>query len=173
MTTSQIVAGVLTLVGSLAGFVVGLVVEYRLRRRGEVVREVKAWIDGTTWDPSEQSIPSESRVFQMRFFNDKDINISLWDVRAECFREGKLVKAYRLSRGTGDNTVLTPWVTRIDLESRKSVFMSLNLYASAEELSLLKSADRLQFVATTIPGGKKMRKSLPKWDPLETQDDIE
>jgi hypothetical protein len=58
-------------------------------------------------------------------------------------------------------------VEPIDLESRKSGYISLQLEAEGEGLSLLKSADQLQFVATMMPDGEKVSKPLPAWDDLE------
>jgi hypothetical protein len=58
-------------------------------------------------------------------------------------------------------------VEPIDLESRKSVYKSLQLVAEGEELSLVKSADQLQFVATMMPGDEKVSKPLLAWDDLE------
>jgi hypothetical protein len=58
-------------------------------------------------------------------------------------------------------------VEPIDLESRKSVYVSLQLVAEGEELPLVKSADQLQFVATMMPDDEKVSKPLPAWDDLE------
>jgi hypothetical protein len=35
----------------------------------------------------------------------------------------------------------------------------------------LKRADRVEFVATTIPGGGQMRKALPLWDDIDLRYD--
>ncbi len=64
--TNVIVTSVFTILGSLLGFVVGLVVEYRLRRRGELRREISAWTGGTYGGNTEY------RSFEVRFFNDKE-----------------------------------------------------------------------------------------------------
>jgi hypothetical protein len=46
------------------------------------------------------------------------------------------------------------------------VYVSLQLVAEGEELSLVKSADQLQFVATMMPDDEKVSKPLPAWDDL-------
>jgi hypothetical protein len=121
-----------------------------------VVREVRAWNGGSTGGPSE------SRVFDARFFNDRDVNISLWDAEVACYRGGQLIDSFPPRPAGRRGHEVGP----IDLESRKSVYMSLELEVEGEGLSLLKESDRLEFVATTIPGGKRVRKALPTWDPL-------
>jgi hypothetical protein len=152
-----------TLVGSFGGVWWGQVLEDRRRRRGEVRREVRAWVDDTT----STSGDTETRIFDIRFFNDRDVNTALWDVKVECYREGSLI-------GTIDPRPVPPQhmpvpdeVEPIDLESRKSVYVSLELVAEGEELSVVKSADRLQFVATMMPDDEKVSKRLPAWDDLE------
>jgi hypothetical protein len=105
----------------------------------------------------------------MRFFNDRDVNIALWDVQVEYYLEGSLIgtifpRPAPVPQPTpGPPEVVEP----IDLESRKSVYMSLQLVAEGEELSLLKSAEQLQFVATMMPDDEKVSKLLPARDDLE------
>jgi hypothetical protein len=162
---TTIALAVLGLVGTLGGVWWGQVLEDRRRRRGEVRREVNAWAGWTT----STSGDTETRNFEMRFFNDRDVNIALWDVQVEYYREGSLIGTIvprSTSGGTG--TGLGPGeVEPIDLESRKSVYVSLQLVAEGEELSLVKSADQLQFVATMMPGDEKISKPLRAWDDLE------
>ncbi len=101
-------------------------------------------------------------MFEVRFFNDRDVNISLWDAEVECYRGGELIDSFPPRPAGRRGHEVGP----IDLESRKSVFVAMELEAEGEMLSILKSADRLEFVATTIPGGEQVRKSLPAWDDL-------
>jgi hypothetical protein len=49
----------------------------------------------------------------------------------------------------------------IDLESRKSVYLMMELEAEGETLSILKSSDRLEFAATMIPGGRRCVSLFP------------
>jgi hypothetical protein len=164
-TITTIAIAVLGVVGTLGGVWWGQVLDDKRRRRGEVRREVSAWLEGTTNTAGD----TETRTFDMRFFNDRDVNIALWDVQVEYYREGSLIGTIvprSTSGGTG--TGLGPGeVEPIDLESRKSVYMSLQLVAEGEELSLVKSADQLQFVATMMPDDEKVSKPLPAWDDLE------
>src|SRR5215208_7624878 len=90
-TITTIVLAVLTVVGTLVGSFGGVwwgqVLEDKRRRRGEVRREVSAWVGGTT----STSGDTETRNFDMRFFNDREVNIALWDVQVEYYREGSLI----------------------------------------------------------------------------------
>jgi|SRR5215211_2076712 len=152
-------------VGTLGGVWWGQVLADERRRRGEVRREVRAWVDET----ASTSGDTETRTFDMRFFNDRDVNIALWDVKVECYREGSLIDTIFPRPGPVPQPMPTPpeEVEPIDLESRKSVYMSLELVAEGEELSLVKSADQLKFVATMMPDDEKVSKPLPAWDDLE------
>jgi hypothetical protein len=153
-----------TLVGSFGGVWWGQVLADRRRRRGEVRQEVRAWVEETT---STSGAP-ETRIFDMRFFNDRDVNIALWNVKVECYREGSLLDTISPRPVPTPQSMPTPpdEVEPIDLESRKSVYVSLQLVAEGEELSLVKSADQLQFVATMMPDDEKVSKPLPAWDDL-------
>jgi hypothetical protein len=146
---------------------VGLVVEHRLRRRGEVRIEQRSWL----WD---RRIPSHQRMFEVRFFNDRDVNISLWDARVEFYRGAELLdslpafKAFATLIDDAGRPVEGEEVGPIDLESRTSVYRQMEVHAESDEmLERLKSADRVEFVATTIPGGGQVRKALTSWDDLE------
>ena len=158
-TITTIALAVLGVTGTLGGVWWGQVLEDKRRRQGEVRREVSAWTGWTT----STSGDTETRNFDMRFFNDRDVNIALWDVRVEYYREGSLIDTI-FPRSTSGGTGLglgTGEVEPIDLESRKSVYVSLQLVAEGEELSPVKSADQLQFVATRMPDDEKVSKPLP------------
>ena len=139
--TSVIVASVFTLLGSLLGFVVGLVVEYLLRRRGELRREIRGWTGGRTGGRSEY------RSFEVRLFNDKDVNIALWDAEAEFYEKDKLIDALPPKEAQGTNPPVGP----IDLPSRCSVYIQMIVEADGELLEKLKRSDRGRFVATIVP----------------------
>jgi hypothetical protein len=158
-TITTIAIAVLGVVGTLGGVWWGQVLADERRRRGEVRREVRAWVAETTNTAGD----TETRTFDMRFFNDRDVNIALWEVEVEYYREGSQIGTI-IPRPA---SVPPEEVEPIDLESRKSVYMSLQLVAEGEELSLVKSADQLQFVATMMPDDEKVSKPLPAWDDLE------
>jgi hypothetical protein len=164
-TITTIALAVIGVVGTLGGVWWGQVLEDRRRRRGEVRREISAWVEGTTNTAGD----TETRTFDMRFFNDRDVNIALWDVQVEYYREGSLIGTIIRRPAPVPQPPPGPpeEVEPIDLESRKSVYTSLQLVAEGEELSLLKSADQLQFVATMMPDEEKVSKPLPAWDDLE------
>lgn len=150
-----LIAGVFTLLG----IVVGLVVEYQLRRRGEVRSEARAWSGA-----GRKYERDEFRSFKMRFFNDRDVNIYLWDARAEFYRGAELIDTIPAWRAEGLDGV--ELVGPIDLESRKSVYPDMEVIAYGEEtLDRLKSADRVEFVATTIPGGGSCASPSPSGMP--------
>ena len=173
--TATLIAGGLAVAGTLLGVVVGLLVEYRLRRRGEVLTQARAWTgfgrgDWSFW----------GQTFEVRFFNNRDVNISLWDARVEFYRGGNLLNSIPTQRtdGTGDE------VGPIDLESRKSVYLEMLVLPNLAEMeeaydeqaetsdliekirARLGNADRVEFVATTIPGRQEVRKPLPLWDDI-------
>jgi hypothetical protein len=130
-----------------------------------VRQEVRAWVDETTNTAGD----TETRIFDMRFFNDRDVNIALWDVQVEYYRKGSRIGAIVPRPASVPQSMPTPpeEVEPIDLESRKSVYVSLQLMAEGEESPLVKSADQLQFVATMMPDDEKVSKPLPAWEDLE------
>jgi hypothetical protein len=162
---TTIALAVLGVGGTLAGVWWGQWLEDKRRRRGEVRREVSAWVEETTNTAGD----TETRTFDMRFFNDRDVKVALWDVQVEYYREGSRIGT--IVPRPGPSPQPPSWapdeVEPIDLESRKSVYVSLELLAEGEELPLVKSADKLQFVATMMPDDEKVSKPLPAWDDLE------
>jgi hypothetical protein len=87
MSPDTIALAVLDVVGTFGGVWWGQVLEDRRRRQGEVRREVSAWVGATT----NTAGGTETRTYDMRFFNDRDVNIALWDVQVEYYREGSLI----------------------------------------------------------------------------------
>jgi len=153
-----------TLVGSFGGIWWGQVLADKSRRRGEVRREVSSgWVKETTSTTGD----TETRTFDIRFFNDRVVNTALWDVKVECYREGSLLDTIDPRPVPPQHMPVPDEVEPIDLESRKSVYVTLQLVAEGDELSLVKSADKLQFVATMMPDNEKVSKDLPAWDDLE------
>ncbi len=59
-------------------------------------------------------------------------------------------------------------VEQIDLESRKTVNMELELTAEGVELGQLKNADEIKFMATMMPDDEKLSKPLPTRADLES-----
>jgi hypothetical protein len=154
---TPIALAVLSVVGTLGGVWWGQVLADKSRRRGEVRREVRAWVEETTSTTGD----IETRTFDMRFYNDRDVNVALWDVQVEYYREGSLIDTVIPRPVPHPMPTPSEEVEPIDLESRKSVYVSLQLVAEGEELSLLKSADQLLFVATMMPDDEKVSKPLP------------
>jgi hypothetical protein len=150
-----LVAGVFALLGVAAG----LVVEDRLRRKGEIRRKVRAWADGYTGGPGGNP---EGRGFEVRFFNDRDVNIALWDPKVEFYEGRTLLEAPTPRRGFRDAPPVRPM---IDLPSRTSVSESLYVEADGALLERYKRADRVKFVATVVPSGERLSEDLRTWDP--------
>jgi hypothetical protein len=98
-----------------------------------VTREVSAWSNGSLGHARE------SRRFDVRFFNDRDLNIALCDVQVEYCQEGEVIDTITPHRA-GARAAL---VEQIDLESRKTVNMELELTAEGVELVQLKNADEI------------------------------
>jgi hypothetical protein len=97
---------------------------------GERSGEGRAWVDETTNTAGD----TETRIFDMRFFNARDVNIALWDVKVEYYREGSRIGTIVPRPGPTPQPIPVPpqEVEPIDLESRKSVFVSLELVAEGE-----------------------------------------
>jgi hypothetical protein len=70
---ATIALAVLGVVGTLGGVWWGQVLADKSRRRGEVRREVRAWVEETTSTTGD----TETRTFDMRFYNDRDVNVAL------------------------------------------------------------------------------------------------
>jgi hypothetical protein len=142
---------------TLLGVALGLVGERWLRRRREVSREVKAWVDGRTGGHTE------TRQFEVRFFNNKDVNIAVWDPKVEFYEGAELVAPPMIPKEPLSEEPIGP----TDLPSRTSVYRTMWLQASEELLEKLKRADRGRFVARVVPGRERIEKSLPPWTPYE------
>jgi hypothetical protein len=159
--TATLLAGGLAVVGTLLGVVVGLMVEYLLRRRGELRIDTSP-----QWGKSFR-VDWVGRI-SIRFFNDRDVNISLWDAQVEFYRGAELIGSLipTMKRWDAEDVEDKDKGAPIDLESRKSLYLEMVVDATdVEGLSeQASSANRMAFVATRIPGGKKVRKSLPLWD---------
>lgn len=152
------IAGLFTVIGVVAA----LVVEDRLRRRGEVRFEVRSWVGGTTSTTS-----GESRVFEARFFNGRDVIVSLWNLEVE-FYDGEAVIARMLpKRAANDPTRSGPTAEPIELPSRTSVYQTTRLETRGEFLEKVKGADRALFVAVVVPGNDRISAPLRPWSPLE------
>jgi hypothetical protein len=154
--TATLIAGALAVVGALLGVVVGLVVEYWLRRRGELRIQARTeWaMDPVPW----------ARKLDIRFFNDRDVNISLWDPQVEFYQGAELLLTAPIERMILDEEGAPVELDPIDLESRKSVYLTeVGVFLEIEERAHVASADRVDFVATRIPGGRRVRKTLPFW----------
>lgn len=156
ISRDTIAAGVIGVMGALIGVAFGQWLEDWRRRRGELHREVRAWSGGAA------GTISESRVFELRFFNESDVNISLWDAEVECYREDEMIGSMIPQPPGHRGEEVGP----LDLESRKSVYVAMEIEAEGQMLEALKRSDRMEFVATKIPGGDKVRESLPTWSPM-------
>ncbi|MBD0328275.1 MAG: hypothetical protein ICV68_17790 [Pyrinomonadaceae bacterium] len=106
----------------------------------------------------------EGRRFDLRLFNDRDVNVSLWDPKVEFYKDGKLVEPpmvpltqFHAPEESGP----------IDLPSRTTVLVAMHLEEAGERLARLKLADRIRFVATVVPRGGQLSGDLPLWDPVE------
>jgi hypothetical protein len=105
----------------------------------------------------------EGRGFDIRFFNDRDVNISLWDPRVEFSEKGRLVEPPMVpTTGPRGGTEIGP----IDLPSRTSVSVTMHVAADGERLARLKRADRVRFVAIVVPTGEKLSEDLRPWEPF-------
>jgi hypothetical protein len=160
--TAALIAGGIAIVGALLGAVVGLVVQDQLRRRGEVRFDVRAWVDGR---PIQGG--GEYRDFEARFFNDRDVNVSVWNLEVE-FCEGEATIARMLPerprRSPGDQRIP---VEPIELPARTSVYQNMRLETRDQFLETVKRADHARFVAVIVPGNERISAPLCRWSPFE------
>ena len=150
------IGGVFTLLGVAAG----QLLEDLRRRRGEIRREVRAWVGGSVGGDVEE------RHFEVRFFNDRDVNIALWDPKVEFYEGESLIGRLAPQQSASQ----PPWWTPagpIDLPSRTSVYKVMKVAAVGELLEQLKRSDRATFVATVVPGGRQLVEPLRRWHPYE------
>lgn len=148
--------GVFTLLGVAAG----QLLEDLRRRRGEIRREVRAWVGGSTGGDAEE------RHFEVRFFNDRDVNIALWDPKVEFYEGDSLIGRLAPQQSASQ----PPWwipAGPIDLPSRTSVYQVMKVAAVGELLEQLQRSDRATFVATVVPGGRQLVEPLRPWHPYE------
>jgi hypothetical protein len=160
------------IVGGLLGLIastVALFVQRRLREHGEVICEVSAWTDAYAgrdprFDYYEEPEPDEYveiRYFRVRFHNQKDVSIALWDIKVEFSKEGK------------EQISLEPWLTGsnpevepLNLPSREAMYLDLKVQAESDDKQRVKEADKAELVMT-VAGGGELRKELPHWSDLE------
>lgn len=160
MSLETVAVGVLPIIGTLLGVVVGLVVQDRLRRRGEVRREVRAWVGGTGGGETEE------RHFEVRFFNNRDVNIALWDSKVEFYEGESLIESLTPEVTVSERPFWTA-VGPIDLPSRTSVYKVMRVEAGGDLLEKCRGVARLRFVATVVPGGEQLVEPLRRWAPYE------
>ena len=157
--------------GGIVGGLVGLLssqatvyIQRLLRERGEVRCFVRAWSNATTGGEREL------RAFEMRFFNEKDVSIALWDVKVEFHKNDESpITVFPLGGAYG-----TPGYgarfSSLNLPSRVAVDYPMYMEVGEENLQKLKDSERVEFVGT-IPGGEVFRKELPSWQELRPPDD--
>jgi hypothetical protein len=158
--TSQLPGVVVGGLVSLVVAVVLLFVQRYLRQRGELHPEAR-WVRGG-YSRGE----SERREFEVKFFNERDVNVALWEIRLEFYEGGKRT-AYLKPDFAGDSGRGPVGV--LNLPSRVAIARTMGvtveedtLEAARETLRPLRQAESAWFVGV-IPGGEEVRVRLPPW----------
>jgi hypothetical protein len=148
------------LVGAFLSLVVSVVVlfvQHSLREHGELRREA-AWTRGG-FSRGE----SERREFEVRFYNERDVTVALWDIRLEVYEEGKLTAkvvpefADDLGRGLVDVLNLP---SRVGIVRRMGVTVERQTIEEVREaLRPLREAENVVLVGV-MPGGEEVRTQL-------------
>jgi hypothetical protein len=152
-----LIAGFFTLIASN----VALYVQRRLREQGEVVCQVSSdWIRG-----SPRSDAGETRDFRVRFRNEKDVSVTLWDFYAEFSKEGEELTSFEPTRvePTRVDGSETAEVEPVNLLPREAIYIDMTLAATGDDLQRVKEADKVELVMT-VAGGEEKRKELPLWN---------
>lgn len=152
-------------VGGLVSLVVAVVllfVQRYLRERGGLNPEI-------TWTQGGHSMgESVRREFEVKFFNARDVDVALWDIRLEFYKEG------RRTASLEPNFAGTPGPVRVlNLPSRVAIVREMGveikrdtLEAVRQEVLPLIEADKAVFRGV-IPGGEEIREDLkgepPPW----------
>jgi hypothetical protein len=153
---------------SLAVSVVVLFVQRLLRERGELHPEV-AWTSGG-FTGGRSGRKGLGREFEVKFFNNRDVDLALWDIRLEFYKGSE--RTIRLSLNFADDPNRS-LVRVLNLPSRIAISRTMEMVVEGDSwdavnptLRLLKEADRAEFVGV-IPGGEEIREKLkgepPSW----------
>jgi hypothetical protein len=149
--------------GGIVGGLIGLLssqatlyVQRWLRERGELRCSVRAWTNATAGTEREE------RSFELQFFNEKDVNLALWDIKVKFYKPGeppvtRIPKAVPGTIGAGST------VSSLNLPSRVTTDYALVVKANEETQAQLKASDRAEFVGT-FPGGEGFTCEMPAWD---------
>jgi hypothetical protein len=151
--TATLIAGGLAIIGTLLGVLVGLFGERYVRQFGALRCDIDAWTGAQHASPG---VP-EDRIFEVNFFNEKDVDLALWDVRLE-FAQGN-EEPERVSLRFADTG---EWVSVLNLPSRVAVSRSMRVTAGGPVLERARRANQVRFVGI-VPGGKEFGKDLPRW----------
>jgi hypothetical protein len=149
--------------GGIVGGLIGLLssqatlyVQRLLRERGEVRCFVRAWTyprGGTE---------RESRSFEIRFFNEKDVSLALWDIKVKFHKKGEEPIRLVPLGGLGTSGSGSPF-SSLNLPSRVPTDYAMELEATGDTLQRLKASERAEFFGI-IPGGEVFSCEMPTWD---------
>lgn len=146
-----LVGGLIGLVSSLAA----LLVQRHMRTRGEVHCKIVAWV-GSAISPDV----FEERHFEVRFFNEKEVGVGMWNVLVE-FRdeEGGLMAGLYPKFADNGRTVEV-----LNLPSRVPLSWTMIVTAGGPiQLPKVRRAPTVRFTAD-LPGGGRFEKAMPTWE---------
>jgi hypothetical protein len=154
---------------SLVVALVLILVQRRVRKLGDLRREI-TWTSGGFTGGRSPGLKGLGREFEAKFFNERDVDLALWDIRLEFYKGGEC--AARFSLNFADNTNRDA-VRVLNLPSRIAISRTMEMVIERETwdlvnptVRLLKQADKAEFVGV-IPGGEEIREELqgelPPW----------
>ena len=172
--TSAIVTGVFGVVGTLLGVVLGLFGERWVRTWGEVRCDIRWSVGGSAGSvDSPGGVEVQERQLQATFLNRKDVPVTIWGMRVDFYKGGKLLNdeerpnlEFAGSRG-GRRPVFDLTTLHPRIPATLTVFVSPGHNEDRRQRAV-EDADRIEFVAV-IEGAKDKRKRLAPWDTLENQ----
>lgn len=154
----------------IAGVVVGLFGERWVRTRGKVQCDIR-WRNGKDTPDKLAGLEVQERQLEATFLNYKDVPVTVWDLRVEFYKRGKLLDAQEHSDlhfstprgGSRPSFELVTLHPRIP--ASRTVHVSPGYNEPFRERAA-EEANRIEFVAV-IEGANDIRKRLARWNEAE------
>jgi hypothetical protein len=157
VSPDTIAVGVFSIVGAVAGALVGLLGERWVRSRGNVQCMILAWTEneGNNAGPSVRGL-------EVRFVNEKELPVIVLDMRVEFYEGGKPLEEWaRPSLQFVNEANFKSQLSPMNVPSRSAVTQQFIVAAGREDIQReLAQTDRGEFVAKIVGAGEK-RAELP------------
>ena len=161
MSPDTIAVGVVTIVGTIGGALVGLFGERFVRRLGWVRCSVDQWYVQQGAAHPDGGGTAEERRLRVTFLNRKDLPVTVWDMRVEfCKRGVPTPRGARPHVVSVDESGNTKAFDPVALPPHIPVPLGLSVIPDrTDKLRELEKADTAEFVATLV-GARDKRKKL-------------